>query len=117
MTRTILEIVQPVIVIRLEQTCPSLIINEALQSNDEFLYRWGNNPPSMFYEGVTDTRIKSPLRQPQRLKGREKHLYKYLPIRSKGKDTHAFKTFYVRHSIILAILTLASETLWQAPHR
>ena len=62
MTRTILGTVQPVIVIRLGQTYPSLIIDEALQSNDEFLYRWGDNPPSMFYEGVTDTGIKSPLR-------------------------------------------------------
>ena len=83
MTKTILETVQPVIVIRLGQTRPSLIINKALQSNDEFLYRWGNNPLSMFYEGVTDTGIKSPLRQPQWLEGRGKHLYKYLTIRSK----------------------------------
>ena len=83
MTTTILGTVQPVIVIRLEQTRPSLIIDEALQSNDEFLYRWGDNPPSMFYEGVTDMRIKSPLSQPQQLEGRGKHLYKYLPIRSK----------------------------------
>ena len=117
MTKTILETVQPVIVIRLGQTRPSLIINEALQSNDEFLYRWGNNPPSMFYEGVIDTRIKSPLRQPQRLEGRGKYLYKYQPIRSKRKGTHALKTFYIRYSVILAILTLASETLWQASHR
>ena len=71
MTETILGTVQPVIVIRLEQTRPSLIIDEALQSNDEFLYRWGNNPPSMFHEDVTDTRIKSPLRQPQRLERRK----------------------------------------------
>ena len=117
MTRTILETVQPVIVIMLEQTRPSSIINEALQSNDEFLYRWGNNPPSMFYEDVTDSRIKSPLRQPQRLEGRGKHLYKYQPIRSKRKGTHALKTFYIRYSVILAILTLASETLWKAPYR
>ena len=83
MTRTILETVQPVIVIRLGQTWPSLIINEELQRNDEFLYRWENNLPSMFYEGITDMRIKSPLRQPQRLEGRGKYLYKYQPIRSK----------------------------------
>ena len=85
MTKTILETVQPVIIIRLGQTHPSLIINKVLQSNDEFPYRWGDNPQSMLYEGVTDTRIKSPLRQPQQLEGGGKHLYKYLPIRSKRK--------------------------------
>ena len=85
MTRKILETVQPMNVIRPKQTCRSSIINEALQSNDEFLYRWGNNPPSMFYEDVADSRIKSPLRQPQRLEGRGKHQYKYQSIRSKKK--------------------------------
>ena len=117
MTRTILETVQPVTVIKLEQTHPSSVINEALQSNDEFLYRWGNNPPSMFYEDVTDSRIKSPLRQPQWLEGRGKYLYKYQLIRSKRKGTHALKTFYIRYFVILAILILASETLWQALYR
>ena len=73
------------IVIGLGRTCLSLIIDEVLQSNDEFPYRWGDNPQSMLYEGVTDTRIKSPLRQLQRLEGGGKHLYKYLPIRSKRK--------------------------------
>ena len=76
-TRTILRTVQPVIVIGLVRTRPSLIIDEALQSNDEFLYRWGNNPPLTLYEGITNTRMKSPLRQYQRLEGRGKHLYKY----------------------------------------
>ena len=87
MTGTIIGTVQPVIVIRLEQTRPSLIIDETLQSNDEFLYRWRDNPPSMFYEDVTDTRIKSPLRQHQQLEGRGKHLYKYLPIKPK-REVH-----------------------------
>ena len=85
MMRKILETVQPVNIIKPEQTRRSSIINEALQSNDEFLYRWGNNPPSMFYEDVADSRIKSLLRQPQRLEGRGKHWYKYQPIRSKKK--------------------------------
>ena len=85
MTKKILGTVQLMIIIRLGQTRPSLIINEALQINDEFPYCWRDNPPSMLYEGVTDTRIKSPLRQHQRLEGRGKHLYKYLPIRSKRK--------------------------------
>ena len=85
MTGTIIGTVQPVIVIRLEQTRPSLIIDETLQSNDEFLYRWRDNPPSMFYEDIVDSRIKSPLRQSQRLEERGKHLYKYQPIRSKKK--------------------------------
>ena len=76
-TRIILRTVQPVILIGLEWTRPSLIIDEALQSNDEFLYPWGDNPPLMLYKGVTDTRMKSPLRQHQRLEGRGKHLYKY----------------------------------------
>ena len=112
MTRMILETIQPMNIIRPEQTSRSLIINEALQSNDESLYRWVNNPPSMFYEDVADSRIKSPLRQSQRLEKRGKHLYKYQPIRSKKKGTHALKTFYIRYSVALVILTLASETLW-----
>ena len=83
MMRTILGTVQPVIVIKLEQTRPFLIIDEALESNDEILYRWGDNLPSMSDEDVTDTRVKSPLRQHQRLERRGKHLYKYPPVRSK----------------------------------
>ena len=83
MLRMISETIQPMNVIRPEQTHRSSIINEALQSNDESLYHWGNNPPSMFHEDVVDLRIKSPLRQSQRLEERGKHLYKYLPIRSK----------------------------------
>ena len=67
------------------RTRPSLIIDEALQSNDEFLYHWGDNPPLTPYRGVTNTRMKSPLRQHQRLEGRGKHLYKYLSMRSNGQ--------------------------------
>ena len=85
MMRKILETVQPVNIIRPEQTRRSSIINEALQSNDESLHRWGNNPPSMFHEDIADSRIKSPLRLSQRLEERGKHLYKYQPIRSKEK--------------------------------
>ena len=85
MTRMILETVQPMNIIKPEQTDRSSIINEALQSNDESLYRCGNNPPSMFYEDVVDSRIKSLLRQSQLLEERGKHLYKYQPIRSKKK--------------------------------
>ena len=87
MMRMILETVQAMNIIRPEQTSRSSIINEALQSNDESLYRWGNNPPSMFYEDIADLRIKSTLRQSQRLKERGKHLYKYQPIRSKKRYT------------------------------
>ena len=85
--RKILETIQPISIIRPDQTRLSSIINEALQSNDEFLHRWGNNPPSIIYEDVANSRIKSPLKQPQRLEGREKHWYKYQLIRSK-KHVH-----------------------------
>ena len=56
-----------------------------------------NNPPSMFCGSITDARVKSPLTQPQRLEGRGKHLYKYLPIRSKRRYTHTLKIHYICH--------------------
>ena len=64
-----------------------LIYRKTRQNNDQFLYRWGDNPPLTLYKGVTDTRMKSPLRQHQRLEGRGKHLYKYLPIKPK-REVH-----------------------------
>ena len=54
---------------------PSLIIGKALQDNDEPSYHWGNISPLTPYRGVTDMKMKPPLRQHQRLEGRHKHLY------------------------------------------
>ena len=104
MMRMILETVQPMNIIRPEQTGRSSIINEALQSNDESLYRWGNNPPSMFYEDIVDSRIKSPLRQSQRLEERGKHLYKYQPIRSKKKGTKNILCILCKENTLLLLL-------------
>ena len=88
MTKAILGTVQPMIVIKPGQTLSSSIINEALQSNDEFPYHWKDNPLSMLYEGVTDMRIKLPLRQHQQLENIGKHLYKILTHKVQKTGTH-----------------------------
>ena len=55
----------------------SPIIGKALQDNDEPSYRWRNISPLTPYRGVTDTEMKPPLRQHQRLERKRKHLYIY----------------------------------------
>ena len=71
------------------------------------------------YRDVTDLEMIPPLRQNQRLEGRRKRLY--IPILEtwqKGTQTLVHSDWYSNIAIlILAILTLASEALWQAPHR
>ena len=71
------------------------------------------------YKDVTDSEMISPLRQSQQLEGRRKCLY--IPILEtwqKGTRTLVHSDWYSNIAIlILAILTLASEALWQAPHR
>ena len=84
--------------------------------------RWKNNSPLAYHRNVTKREWISPLMF-QRIKRRtpahtQACIYKREPRKKKkGKKTHRYTLHLLSIVFKLLILTLASEALWQTPHR
>ena len=92
-----------------------------LQGRHKSLYRWSTDDPLI---NISGKRYKYPIQAsinspPQRLGERSKYIYRYhtpTKVQIEKKNLSHTHRYFEIPSLILSILTLTSEVLWQTPH-